>query len=97
MQTKKTLLTEFIKNNSKVISASFVFGFLSIVATIFMPIFLGKYYQIALHTHSARGKMFDVLFGIITKIKVFFIVFSILIIIKINNNFLNKKLIIHQS
>lgn len=90
MQTKKTLLTEFIKNNSKVVSAAFVFGFLSIVATILIPVFLGKYYQIALHRHSTRGKMFDVLFGSVTGIKVFFLVFATLILSKFITDFLMK-------
>ena len=90
MQTKKTLLTEFIKSNSKVVWAAFVFGFLSIVATILIPVFLGKYYQIALHTHSARGNMFNVLFGNITGIKVFFLVFAALILCKFITDFLMK-------
>jgi ABC-type bacteriocin/lantibiotic exporter with double-glycine peptidase domain len=90
MQTKKTLLTEFIKRNSRVISAAFVFGFLSIVTTVLIPVFLGKYYQIVLHTHSTRGKMFDMLFGNIKGIKAFFIVFAILIITKFITDFLMK-------
>lgn len=90
MQTKKTLLTEFIKNNTKVVSAAFVFGFLSIVTTILIPVFLGKYYQIALHTHSARGKMFNVLFGNIKGIKLFFIIFAVLILCKFITDFLMK-------
>ena len=90
MQTKKTLLTEFIKSNSKVVSAAFVFGFLSIVATILIPVFLGKYYQIALHTHSTRGKMFNVLFGNVKGIKLFFIIFAVLIVCKFISDFLMK-------
>lgn len=90
MQTKKTLLTEFIKRNSKVVTAAFIFGFLSIVTTILIPVFLGKYYQIALHRHSTRGKMFDVLFGHITGIKIFFLVFGLLILSKFLFDFLMK-------
>jgi ABC-type multidrug transport system fused ATPase/permease subunit len=90
MQTKKTLLVDFIKTNRKVIVSSFLFGFLSIVATILIPVFLGKYYQIALHRHSTRGKMFDVLFGNMTGIKSFFIVFGILLVCKFFFDFLMK-------
>lgn len=90
MQTKKTLLIAFIKSNKKVVLASFLFGFFSIVATILIPVFLGKYYQIALHRHSTRGKMFDVLFGHITGIKIFFLVFAMLIIFKFITDFLMK-------
>lgn len=90
MQTKKTLLAEFIKEKRKIVLAAFVFGFLSIVTTVLIPVFLGKYYQIALHTHSARGKMFDVLFGNITGIKIFFLVFATLILCKFITDFLMK-------
>ena len=90
MQTKKTLLTEFIKEKRKIVLAAFVFGFISIVTTVLIPVFLGKYYQIALHTHSTRGKMFDVLFGNIKGLKVFFIVFALLIITKFITDFLMK-------
>jgi len=90
MQTKKTLLIAFIKENRKVITGSFVFGLLSIIATILIPVFLGKYYQIALHRHSTRGKMFDVLFGNIKGIEVFFMCFGILILFKFLFDFLMK-------
>jgi ABC-type multidrug transport system fused ATPase/permease subunit len=90
MQTKKKLITEFIKSNFKVVIASFLFGFISIVTTILIPVFLGKYYQIALHRHSTRGKMFDVLFGHIKSIEVFFLVFGVLIIAKFITDFLMK-------
>jgi ABC-type multidrug transport system fused ATPase/permease subunit len=90
MQTKKTLLVAFIKSNKWVVFASFLFGFFSIVATILIPVFLGKYYQIALHRHSTRGKMFDVLFGHITGIKIFFLVFAALILFKFIADFLMK-------
>ena len=82
MQTKKTIIIEFIKSNSNVIIASFLFGIFSIFASILIPVFIGKYYQIALHRHSTRGKMFDVLFGHITGIKIFFITFGVLILLK---------------
>lgn len=90
MQTKKTLLITFIKSNKKEVFASFLFGFFSIVATILIPVFLGKYYQIALHRHSTRGKMFDILFGHLTSIKMFFLVFAILIVFKFFADFLMK-------
>lgn len=90
MQTKKTLLVAFIKSNKRVVFASFLFGFFSIIATILIPVFLGKYYQIALHRHSTRGKMFDVLFGHVTGIKIFFLVFVLLIIFKFISDFLMK-------
>ncbi len=90
MQTKKTILVEFIKDNRKVIVSAFIFGFFSIVSTILIPVFLGKYYQIALHRHSARGKMFDVLFGHMTGISSFFIVFGMLLLAKFLFDFLMK-------
>lgn len=90
MQTKKTLLIAFIKENRKVITGSFVFGLFSIITTILIPVFLGKYYQIALQRHSTRGKMFDVLFGNIKGVEVFFMSFAILILCKLLFDFLMK-------
>lgn len=90
MQTKKTLLIAFIKENQKVIAGSFAFGLLSIITTILIPVFLGKYYQIALHRHSTRGKMFDLLFGNMKGIEAFFIGFGILILCKFLFDFLMK-------
>lgn len=90
MQTKKTIITEFMKGNLKVILSSFLFGFFSIITTILIPVFLGKYYQIALHRHSARGKLFDMLFGDLSGIKAFFLCFGILILCKFIFDFLMK-------
>lgn len=82
MQTKKSILIAFIKSNSKIIFSAFLFGILSIFSSILVPVFIGKYYQIAFHKHSTRGKMFDAVFGHITGIKIFFISFGILIFLK---------------
>lgn len=90
MQTKKKLLLGFMRANGKVVFGAFAFGLLSIVATLLIPVFLGKYYQIALHRHSARGKMFDVLFGHIEGVRMFFLVFAILILLKFLFDFLMK-------
>ncbi len=90
MQTKKSIIVEFIKNNRGVIIASFIFGVFSIIASVLIPVFIGKYYQIALHQHSTRGKMFDVLFGDITGVSIFFITFGILILLKFLFDFLMR-------
>jgi len=90
MKTKITLLSEFFWQNKKIIITAFLFGFLSIVTTILIPVFLGKYYQIALHSHSARGKLFDFLFGKLSGIKTYFICFSSLILSKFFFDFLMK-------
>ena len=56
--------------------------FLSILSTIFIPVFLGKFYQLALRTHSARGTVFDRVFGKTTNIDEYFLLFGTLIILK---------------
>lgn len=90
MQTKKTLLVEFIKKNKKPIIASFIFGFLSIIATLLVPLFIGEYYQVAFHKHSTRGKMFNHLFGSIKGIEQFFIYFLLLLLSKFIFDYLVK-------
>jgi len=90
MHTKKRLIVDFVKKNQTEIVASFFFGFLSIVASIFIPVFLGKYYQIALHNHSARGKIFDQVFGNITNVKSYFIYFILLLFFKLIFDYFKK-------
>ncbi len=90
METKKTLLVEFMKENKKIIIASFIFGFLSIITTLLVPLFIGEYYQVAFHKHSSRGKMFNHLFGSIKGIEHFFIYFLVLLLSKFIFDFLVK-------
>lgn len=82
MQTKNKIIVEFIKSNRKVVFSSFIFGLLSIISSVLIPLFLGKYYQIAFHKHSAKGKIFNEIFGNITGIKEYFLWFAFLLFLK---------------
>lgn len=90
MLTKKKLLAEFVGRHRMTVAAAFLFGLLSIIATVLIPVFLGKYYQIALHRHSTRGQMFDVLFGHMKGIVAFSWAFGALIVAKFIADFLKK-------
>lgn len=90
MLTKKKLLAEFVSRHRPTVAAAFFFGLLSIIATVLIPVFLGKYYQIALHRHSTRGQMFDVLFGNMKGIAAFSWAFGTLIVLKFATDFLKK-------
>lgn len=90
MLTKKALLVNFYNENKGKIIAAILFGFLSILTTVLIPVFLGKFYQLALHTHSPRGKLFDSLFGHIKHISSYFIFFSGLVLLKFIFNYFEK-------
>lgn len=90
MQTKKNVIINFITANRIVILFAFLFGFFSIVANVLVPIFLGKFYQLALHTNSTRGGIFDRIFGEISNINSYFICFGLLIAGKFIFNYFEK-------
>ncbi len=90
MLTKKALLKAFAWRHRNKVAAAFLFGLLSICTTILIPVFLGKYYQIALHRDSARGKMFDVLLGHVTGLTTFFVTFGILVALKFVGDFFKR-------
>ncbi|MFI5149062.1 MAG: ABC transporter ATP-binding protein [Bacteroidia bacterium] len=80
--SKKSLLLNFIRTNRGVTVASSAFGFLSIFCALLIPVFLGKFYQLALRTHSTRATVFDRMFEKMSDIKLYFILFGILILLK---------------
>ncbi len=90
MHTKKSEILSFLKNNRHVVFGSFIFGFLSILSTILIPVFLGKFYQLALHTRSTRGKIFDKIFGHINNIEEYFLFFALLIALKLIFDYFQK-------
>lgn len=82
MLTKRGLIINFIRNNKRITVSIAVFGFLSIITSVLTPLFLAKFYQLALRTHSARGTVFDEIFGRIRDINLYFILFGLLITLK---------------
>lgn len=90
MLRKKDLVFEFFGKHSLPILLAFVFGLLSIFASVFIPVFLGKFYQLALHNSSARGKIFDVVFGHINSMRDYFLFFALLLLGKFAFNYGQK-------
>jgi len=77
--TKRSLVLKFLKKEYFIVFGAFCFGLLDIFSFILIPIFIGKYYQLAMNTHSARGKIFTSLFGEVNDIYTFlFLLISLL-------------------
>lgn len=90
MHSNKSIIVGYAKANFKIISATLVSGFFNNITSILIPVFLGKFYQLALHTHSTRGKIFDFLFGQINGVDAFFIFFALLIGLKFICSYFEK-------
>lgn len=90
MLKKYGILKAFAVENKRIITVAFLFGLLSILCTVLIPLFIGEFYQLALRTNSARGHLFETIFGNIETISDFFILFSSLLILRFVFNFLEK-------
>ena len=77
--SKRKLISDFFKENLLLTAGAFFFGFLSIFSTLLIPLFLGKFYQLAMRSDSARGKIFSTIFGEINDIKSYFLLFGLII------------------
>ncbi len=92
MLNKKILILDFFRANVLITTSLFLFGFLGILVTILIPLFLGKFYQLEMQTESARGKIFDDIFGHINTIGSYFFLFAILIVLKFIFNYFQSFL-----
>lgn len=88
--SNKTLVLAFFKENLLLTTGVFFVGIMSIATTLFIPLLIGKYYQLALNSHSARGKMLDAFFGEITQVNHFFVLFGAIIIARFCFNYLER-------
>lgn len=75
------------------ISFTFVAGLINSITNLLIPVFIGKYYHLALHTHSARGKLFDKILVHLHDVNLFFELFIGLILAKVLFTFLEKYLV----
>ncbi len=71
-KSQHALLLRFVLQHRALVAATAFLGFLVILLGILIPVFLGKFYQLALQTHSARGQIFDQLFGHISTLPSYF-------------------------
>jgi ABC-type multidrug transport system fused ATPase/permease subunit len=92
MVTKRKLLTDFFRRNPVLLSLTFFSGLLNSITSVLIPVFVGKYYQLALHSGSPRGKLFDKLFVHLRDIDVLFLLFGGLILAKVLFTFFEKYL-----
>ncbi len=90
MYNKRDLVRKFIQENKGIAFNAFSFGFLSVISSILIPLFIGKFYQLAFQTHSARGKLFDSLFGQVTDMQYFFVLFFSLLFCRFLFNYCEK-------
>ena len=91
--TIKSLIIKFLKEEYFIVSGAFCFGLLDIFSIILIPIFIGKYYQLAMNTHSARGKIFTSLFGEVNDIYTFLFLFISLLTTKLIFSYFKSLLI----
>ena len=90
MFNKRELIRKFINENKGIAAGAFAFGFMGVVSSILIPLFIGKFYQLAFQTHSARGKLFDNIFGHVTDMSYFFILFFSLLFCRFIFNYFEK-------
>lgn len=57
MLTKKKLILDFLKSHPFLFTAVFIAGLLNSISILLIPVFVGKFYQVALHTHSIHGSL----------------------------------------
>jgi ABC-type multidrug transport system fused ATPase/permease subunit len=86
--SKRKLINNFFKKNLLLTAGAFFFGFLSIFSTLLIPLFLGKFYQLAIHSNSARGKIFNAIFGEVNEIQTYFKLFAFIIFTRLVFNYL---------
>ena len=81
VQTKRTLLQSFFYRYWKLVIVAFFTGVINSLISIVIPVSIGKYYQLAFHSNSPRGKFLDSFFTI-HHLSGFFLFFSLLILLK---------------
>ena len=73
-------------------SLAWLAGLLSGLATLLVPLSIGKYYALVLHTNSAREKLFDALPFNIEEAATFYIFFATILILHFVSGFFARQL-----
>lgn len=90
MLKTRDVLRSFAVKKKGIITGAFVFGVLSTGCSVIIPLFIGQFYNIALHSGSARGRIFESVFGHIENIQTFFAFFAGFLSIRFVFNFFEK-------
>jgi ABC-type multidrug transport system fused ATPase/permease subunit len=93
MLNKFDVLRSFAVKKRGIITGAIVFGLLSTGCSVIIPLFIGQFYNLALHSGSARGKLFESVFGHFEHVGSFFLLFSGFILIRFIFNFFEKYFI----
>ncbi|HBW86120.1 MAG TPA: hypothetical protein DEF82_05095 [Crocinitomicaceae bacterium] len=80
--SKYTLIKSFLSENKLYTFLTFSFSVLSSLFILIVPLFIGKFYQIITKSDSARGELFQSIFGDIEMISSFIFLFLTILIIK---------------
>ncbi|MFM2207592.1 MAG: hypothetical protein RL213_1567 [Bacteroidota bacterium] len=92
MTTKKELLAGFFRNHPVLVLFTFLSGLINNLITLAIPVFIGKYYQLAFHNHSPKGRFLDLLLPV-PDLDAFFLFFSLLVVAKAVAVFMEKYLV----
>ncbi len=88
----KRLLSSFIYRKRHLFSLAWLAGLLSGLATLLVPLSIGKYYSLILHTNSARGKLFDALPFNVEQAATFYIFFATILVLHFVSGFFARQL-----
>ncbi len=89
--TKKALLKAFFFEQKLPIISVFIFGIISNLLTIFIPVSIGKYYELLFDIHSKRAAVLSFLPASWTnEMSNFLILFNVAVCLKITFNFLQR-------
>lgn len=80
---KFKFIIDFLKENQLIFYTSLSFGILLSCCTLFIPLFVGKYYQLLNDSNSSRGEIFDKLIHGIDTFEQFLWCFILLIFIRL--------------
>ena len=82
MVTAQSITIRFVKNNFIIISLWFLSGLAGSFLNVFIPVSIGKFYELVLHTNSAKGKLFETIGIQLQSLDSFFIFFLLIIILR---------------
>jgi ABC-type multidrug transport system fused ATPase/permease subunit len=87
---KFKFIIDFLKENQVIFYSSLFLGIILSCCTLFIPLFIGKYYQILNNSNSSRGEIFDALIQGVDTLEIFLLYFISLIFFRLIIQFLQN-------
>ncbi|MBX7108659.1 MAG: ABC transporter ATP-binding protein/permease [Chitinophagales bacterium] len=78
----RKLIADFFSRNKALVLVTFVASIGNSLLNVLLPLSIGKFYELAFHESSAKGKLFDTLHLSVNTMSGFFLFFLVLIILK---------------